>query len=76
MMAVVKMMAAEDSGSRQQWQRQQMMAADDDGTRDRAADYNGEGQEQAENNDGIRHQTEKMMLFLAGVIWIIPAWKP
>ncbi len=41
---------------------------DDDGTQDQAANYNKEGQEGAANNEGIRHQTEKTMLFLAGVV--------
>ncbi len=31
------------------------------------AAYDGEGRERAANNDGIRHHTEKTMLFLAGV---------
>ena len=38
-----------DGGGRQRW----TTAADDNGTQDRAVDYNGEGREQAENNDSI-----------------------
>jgi hypothetical protein len=60
------MAAVEDSVGRQQWLRRQTMAADDDGTGDQAAGYNEEGQEGVANNDGIKHQMEKMMLFLAG----------
>jgi hypothetical protein len=55
MMALVKMVAAEDGGGGRQRQWRRTTAADDGGTRDRAADYNGEGQERAANNDGIRH---------------------
>jgi hypothetical protein len=33
---------------------------------DQAAAYNGEGQERAANNNGIRHQTEKTMFFGGG----------
>ncbi len=43
MMAVAKLVAAEDSSGRQQRQWRQTMAADNDGTQDQAADYNGEG---------------------------------
>jgi hypothetical protein len=42
------------NGGRQQWQWRRTTAADDDGTQDRAADYKGEGGEQAANNNGIR----------------------
>ncbi len=58
--------------------------ADDNGMQDWAAAYNGEGQERAANNDGIRHQQKRRnvvfggghtflcceydMLFLAGVV--------
>ncbi len=57
MMAATKMAAAKDSGGRRQQQwwrtRRRTTAADDDGTRDRAADYDGESWEWAANNDGI-----------------------
>ncbi len=44
-----------------------MTAADNGGGR--VADNNGEGQERAANNNGIRHRAEKAMLsFLVGVI--------
>ena len=41
-----------DGGGRRRW----TTAADDNGTQDRAADYNGEGRERAENNDSIKHK--------------------
>jgi hypothetical protein len=41
MMAV----AMEDSGGRQQWQRQTTIAVEDNGMQDQAADYNGEGKD-------------------------------
>jgi hypothetical protein len=47
------MEVVDDDGNRGQ-QRRTMKAADDDGTRDQAADYEGEGGEQASNNNGIR----------------------
>ncbi len=53
MIAAAKMAAAEDSSGGQRWRT---MAADDDGTRDRAADYDGEGRERAANNDGIKRK--------------------
>jgi hypothetical protein len=68
MMAVAKMAAADDSGGGRQWQRWWTKAADNNRTQDWVVDYDGEGQEQAGNNIGIRRQTEKTMLFLAGVI--------
>jgi hypothetical protein len=43
MMAAAKMVAAEDSGSGQEWQRRQTTVADDDGMQDWAAAYDGEG---------------------------------
>ncbi len=43
------------------------MAADHNGMQDWAAAYDREGQERVVNNNGIRHHTEKTMLFLAGV---------
>jgi hypothetical protein len=43
MMAVAKMMAAEDSSGGWQQQRWQTMAAEDNSTQDWAAAYNGEG---------------------------------
>jgi hypothetical protein len=50
------MAVADDDGKgRQQW-RQTRTAADDNGVQDGAADYGGEGQEQAANNNGIRHK--------------------
>ncbi len=48
------MAAVDDNGNGGQRQRRTTKAADDDGTRDRAADYKGEGGEQAANNNGIR----------------------
>jgi hypothetical protein len=45
-------LAAEDSGSGQQWQRQTMTAADDNSMQDRVADYNKEGQERAAREGG------------------------
>jgi hypothetical protein len=42
------------NGGQQQWQWQTTTAADDNGTQDRAADYEGEGEERAANNNGIR----------------------
>ncbi len=68
MMAMATMVAAEDRGGGQQWQRWQITAADKDGMQDLAAAHDGEGQEQVANNDGIRHQTEKTMLFSEGVV--------
>ncbi len=56
MMAVAKMVAAEVSGSGQQWQWRQTTAADHDIMQDWAAAYNGEGQEWAANNDGISYK--------------------
>ncbi len=41
-------------GGRQQQQQRMTTVADDDGTRDWAADYEGEGGERAANNNGIR----------------------
>ncbi len=43
---------SKDCGSGQQWQRQTMSAADDKSIQDWAADYNGEGQEQAARDGG------------------------
>jgi hypothetical protein len=43
------------------------MAADYNSMQDQAADYDGEGQEWEANNDDIRHHTERMMLFSAGI---------
>ncbi len=54
MMAAAKMAAAEDSGGGRQQRWRRTTAADDDGTQDRVADYDGEGWEQAANNDGIK----------------------
>ncbi len=68
MMAAAKMVAAEDSGGRWQQRWWRMMMADDDGMQDQAADYEGKGWERAVNKKGNWHQTEKTMLFLAGVI--------
>ncbi len=48
------MTAVEDDGDGGRRQQQTTKAADDDGTRDRAADYKGEGGERAANNNGIR----------------------
>jgi hypothetical protein len=48
------MVAVDDDGDGGRRQRRTMKAADDDGTRDRAADYKGEGGEWAANNNGIR----------------------
>ncbi len=42
-----------DNGEGGQQQQQTTTAADNDGTKDWAADYEGEGGEQAANNDGI-----------------------
>ncbi len=53
MMAAAKMAAAEDSSG---GRRRRTTAADEDGTRDRAADYDGEGWERAANNDGIKRK--------------------
>ncbi len=47
------MAVVEDKGSGR-WQRQMTKAANDDGMQDQAADYKGEGGEQAANNNGIR----------------------
>jgi hypothetical protein len=44
---VMMAVAVEDGGSRQQPQRRKIIAAKENGMQDRAADYNGEGQEQA-----------------------------
>ncbi len=44
---VMMAVAVEDSGGRQRWQRQTTIAAEDNGMLDRAADYDGEGQERA-----------------------------
>ncbi len=60
---VISSFAAEDSGGGWQGQRWWTKAVDDNGIQDSAADYNGEGQERAAKNNGIRHQTEKTMLF-------------
>jgi hypothetical protein len=38
----------------EQQQQRTTTAADDDGMRDQVADYEGEGGEQGENNNGIR----------------------
>jgi hypothetical protein len=46
----MKAAAAEDGNGEQRRQRQQTTAADHDGTRDQAADYDGEGQERVVNN--------------------------
>jgi hypothetical protein len=43
---------------------------DDKGTRDLAAAYDGEGQEQVGSNKGIRHPTEKTTSFLVGIMYI------
>ncbi len=67
MMSAAKMAVAEDSGCGRQRQQRRMTAVDHNGTQDRAAAYNREGREWAANNDGIRHRTEKMMLFLVKV---------
>ncbi len=48
------MVAVDDDGNGGQRQRRMMKAADNDGMRDQAADYEGEGGEQAANNNGIR----------------------
>jgi hypothetical protein len=47
-------MADNNIGNGGQRQQQTMTAADNDGTQDRAVDYEGEGGEQAANNNGIR----------------------
>ncbi len=44
--------AAEDSGGRQRWRRQTTTAADNNGMQDWAADYKGDGQEQAARDSG------------------------
>ncbi len=48
-----------DDGRRRRW----MTAADNNGTQDRAADYNGEGRERAENNDSIKHKGRRRRCF-------------
>ncbi len=42
---VMMAVAVEDGGGGLRWQRRTTIAADDNGMQDRAADYNGEGQE-------------------------------
>ncbi len=62
---VVMMAAAvEDGGSRRQWQRWTTIAAEDNGMQDRAADYDGEGQERAAREGG---DTEVAMMAVAAV---------
>ncbi len=48
------MVAVDDDGNSGQVQRQTTQAGDDDGPQDQLADYEGEGGEQAANNNGIR----------------------
>jgi hypothetical protein len=60
-----KMVAADDDGGgKWKWQRWTMTVVDDKGSadynglQDCAADYEGEGGEQAVNNNGIRHKAD------------------
>ena len=48
------MAAVDNDGDGGRRQRQMTKVADDDGTQDQVADYEGEGGEQAANNNGIR----------------------
>jgi hypothetical protein len=47
-------MADDNNGNHGRQQQRTTTAVDDDGTRDRAADYEGEGGERAANNNSIR----------------------
>ncbi len=51
--------ADKDDGDGGQRQRRTTKAADNDGMQDQAADYEGEGEEQAANNNGIRQKADK-----------------